>query len=420
MELTDAPEPAASSGAPAMRLSAEMLRRWGLASVIQAPGQGAAPAVPSSSDERANGLAFSDNGRILVSSHNDGTIRILNGDTGESGGILRVKDHGCKLITATHHEQCFLHAAQLKPTEEAVGTIAYHSFHDNSIIRYFKGHTQSITSLSMSPTSDVFLSASRDGTYRLWDLRAAACQACGSLESSAGYADGPIVSFDNSGRVFAVVTPMRCESSWPRCPSSYLALPSSVLHTLVTLRLRAALALFNAGDVAAPPFELTKYPLLEFSCNPAPIPGRGAAQLLPPRLPQRIAWTGLEFSPDDRFIALATSDRGVLLVDSFYPTRELALLQEHAYDPLQPSSISFSPDGHFLTVGEHAPRMSELCVRRLSSLAGLLFPDNSVSPIVGGADGHVFAYDLTQNPPDLPIGKTLASTDASATREFYL
>ncbi len=54
---------------------------------------------------------------------------------------------------------------------------------------------------------------------------------------------------------------------------------------------------------------------------------------------------------DDRFIALATSDRGVLIVDSFYPTRELALLQEHAYDPLQPSTISFSPDGHFLAVG---------------------------------------------------------------------
>ncbi len=81
------------------------------------------------------------------------------------------------------------------------------------------------------------------------------------------FADGPIANFDNSGKVLAVVTPMR------------------------------SLALFNAGDVASPPFELTKHPLLEFTCNPAPIPGRGSAQKLPPRLPQRIAWTSVEFSP---------------------------------------------------------------------------------------------------------------------------
>jgi hypothetical protein len=94
------------------------------------------------SDERANGLAFSDNGRVLVSSHNDGVIRIVHGETGESSGLLRVKDYGCKLITATHNSDCFLHAAQLKPADESVGMIAYHSIYDNSIIRYFRAHTQ--------------------------------------------------------------------------------------------------------------------------------------------------------------------------------------------------------------------------------------------------------------------------------------
>ena len=127
-------EDVAAAAPAALRLSASALRRWGLASLTQPPS-----AVP---DERANGLAFSDSGRVLVSSHNDGSIRILNGSTGEPDGIFRMKDHGCKLITATHHESCFLHAANAKPTEETVGVVAYHSLHDNSVIRYFRAHTQ--------------------------------------------------------------------------------------------------------------------------------------------------------------------------------------------------------------------------------------------------------------------------------------
>ena len=77
---------------------------------------------------------------------------------------------------------------------------------------------------------------------------------------------------------------------------------------------------------------------------------------------QRVVWSGLEFSPDDRFIAINTADRGVLIVDSFYPTRELALLQDHAYDPAHASNISFSPDGSVLAVGECSFMRSYSCI----------------------------------------------------------
>jgi hypothetical protein len=120
-------------------LTADSLRHWGLSCVVSGPGVAVGSAAV---DDRANGLAFSDSGRILVSSHNDGTLRVINGETGETGGLLRMKDHGCKLVTATHQEHCYLHAAQQKPSEDHVGTIAYHSLHDNSIIRYFRAHTQ--------------------------------------------------------------------------------------------------------------------------------------------------------------------------------------------------------------------------------------------------------------------------------------
>lgn len=129
-------EPSVNAGVNAaepVRLTAGALRQWGLACVVP-PG--------SLPDERVNGLAFSDSGRLLVSTHNDGTLRIINGATGEPDGVLRVKEYGCKLVTATHHEACFLHAANTKPVDDRVGYVAYHSLHDNSIVRYFKAHTQ--------------------------------------------------------------------------------------------------------------------------------------------------------------------------------------------------------------------------------------------------------------------------------------
>ena len=116
------------------------------------------PPPLSVADERANGLAFSDTGRHLVSSHNDGSLRIINGATGEADGILRVKDHGCKLVTATHHESCFLHAANTKPVDDRVGVIAYHSLHDNSIVRYFRGHTQRYSATTLDEFIITFVS----------------------------------------------------------------------------------------------------------------------------------------------------------------------------------------------------------------------------------------------------------------------
>jgi WD40 repeat protein len=43
-------------------------------------------------------------------------------------------------------------------------------------LRYFKGHRDAVVSLEMSPSSDMFLSASKDKTVRMWDLRAHPCQ----------------------------------------------------------------------------------------------------------------------------------------------------------------------------------------------------------------------------------------------------
>ena len=53
--------------------------------------------------------------------------------------------------------------------------VRYHSLHDNTYLRYFKGHTDAVTSIAMNSTNDCFLTGSADLTVRMWDLRTPKC-----------------------------------------------------------------------------------------------------------------------------------------------------------------------------------------------------------------------------------------------------
>lgn len=56
-------------------------------------------------------------------------------------------------------------------------TIRYLSLTDNVFIRYFKGHKGLVNSLEVSPVQDIFVSASLDDTVKLWDIRTSNAQA---------------------------------------------------------------------------------------------------------------------------------------------------------------------------------------------------------------------------------------------------
>lgn len=68
-----------------------------------------------------------------------------------------------------------LHTSKPSPNSTAPGHIAheirYLSLFDNAYLRFFTGHEGRVTSLAMSPLDDRFLSASVDGTLRLWALQ---------------------------------------------------------------------------------------------------------------------------------------------------------------------------------------------------------------------------------------------------------
>jgi len=74
----------------------------------------------------------------------------------------------------------------------------YWSLHNNEVIFSFLGHSDLITSINMSPITDLFLTTSRDKTSRLWDLKQRKCL-CIFQESNHAV-------FDSSGKVIASVT----------------------------------------------------------------------------------------------------------------------------------------------------------------------------------------------------------------------
>lgn len=107
--------------------------------------------------------------------------------------VLYSKKYGVDLPRFTHKNTAIIHAS----TKED-DTIRYHSLHDNKYLQYFKGHTQRVITLEMSPVDDGFMSGSLDRTVRLWDLRTPNCRGLLNLPAS------PIVAYDATGIVFAV------------------------------------------------------------------------------------------------------------------------------------------------------------------------------------------------------------------------
>ena len=337
------------------------------ASASSSPAEAAAAAAAAAAaragagaDVRCTSLSYSDVGDYLVSSHNDGSLRLLDGRLG--GGQLaeyNVRESGCRLVTHTHHPLAVLHAAS--KSGSAAGRVSYHSLQENCIVRTFDGHTDFVTSIAMSPADDAFLTTSRDGSWKLWDLRARGAVA-GAPMPTRGLA---VAAFDARAKVFAVATPQRMLALYdPRTMAAFATTTEPLMQQTVTPGKYPPGPSGTGVAGAAPP------PRAVLEAGAAAADAARRARLAP--LPPSIAWTGIEFSPDDRYLALATLDRGVLIVDAYSPGRELALLQYHPYDPQHASNISWSPDGRFLSTGS--------------------------------VDGHVYSYDLSGRPPATPLG----------------
>ncbi|KAF1826901.1 histone H3 methyltransferase complex and RNA cleavage factor II complex, subunit SWD2 [Dissoconium aciculare CBS 342.82] len=210
-------------------------------------------------------IDFDDSGEFLLLSRTDATIQLFNTWAGAHAKELKSQKYGSALARFTHHSTSIIYAS----TTVDDG-IRYLSMHDNSFIRYFRGHTDRVTSLSMSPSDDKFLSASLDNTVKIWDCRSSNAQ--GSLNFESAW----LTAFDPSASVIAIASPLAQTVSLYDM-RNYDKLPFATWDLLATER--------------------------RLQQSHGQTPGAG--------------WTGMEFSNNGKFLLLATNGPGHYILDAF-------------------------------------------------------------------------------------------------------
>jgi COMPASS component SWD2 len=244
--------------------------------------------------------------------------------------------YGCNHAMFAHAKGCIIHSSTKinsiycpqRPSFTLLilsDTIRYLSTHDNSYLRYFEGHDDTVTCLSLHPGQDNFLSCSEDNTVRIWDVSTK--NACGKLLLSGAY----LSAWDPSGNVFAVASPTA----------------QSIL-------------LYDFRNYDKEPFS--------------------TFDLLPYMEPALRGWNKLEFSNDGKNLLLGTTGRSHFLLDAFDGSLKKQLRRESRggakrlapgeHNPENVDSLSseflqqstgdccFSPDGRYVISGSRWENVS--------------------------------------------------------------
>ncbi|KAK5018649.1 WD repeat-containing protein-like protein [Cryomyces antarcticus] len=255
-------------------------------------------------------LDFDDSGELALIARDDETLQIYNCKEGKHAKELKSQKYGVHLARFTHHAQSIIYAS----TKVDDG-LRYLSSHDNSYIRYFRGHTSTVTSLALSPASDNFLSCSADNTVKLWSLNSPNAQ--GELKIHCPY----LCAYDPSATVIAVASP-----------------PTQ------------SILLYDLRNYDKPPFASFDTQSYEARFTPKTA-GRD--------------WTKIEFSNDGKHILLATNGAGHFLLDAFdgairwFCHRAAGSTMRaspgthppSASPPAGQGDVCFSPDGRYLIGG---------------------------------------------------------------------
>uniref|UniRef100_A0A0K0F3D1 WD_REPEATS_REGION domain-containing protein n=1 Tax=Strongyloides venezuelensis TaxID=75913 RepID=A0A0K0F3D1_STRVS len=148
----------------------------------------------STSGHRINSIDISPLGDYMVSSINKEKVVAYNILVGCESRDIQSKKYGCNQVIFAGESSKILYTSS-KGSDD----IRYLSLEDKKYVRFFKGHKDEVLSLSMSPNKTNFLSSSKDGMIRLWDLRSDEC-----CETSNYINKNPIVTYDPKGLIFAV------------------------------------------------------------------------------------------------------------------------------------------------------------------------------------------------------------------------
>ncbi|KAF2011294.1 WD repeat-containing protein 82 [Aaosphaeria arxii CBS 175.79] len=216
---------------------------------------------PNDSKTSVTSLDFDDTGELAIVARDDDTLQIYNCREGKHAKELKSQKYGVHLARFSHHAQSIIYAST-----KVDDTIRFLSTHDNSYIRYFRGHEDTVTSIALCPSDDTFISCSKDNTVRIWNLGSNNCQ--GILKLHAPY----LAAYDPSATVIAVASP--------------------ATH---------AILLYDVRHYDKPPF--ATFDMLE---NEQRFLGAQGAE-----------WTKLEFTNDGKSLIIATAGNGHFVLDAF-------------------------------------------------------------------------------------------------------
>ncbi|VEU23896.1 DEKNAAC105206 [Brettanomyces naardenensis] len=149
-------------------------------------------------DTPITSISYDIAGQYLLSSGTDETLQLYDVPKGRHLKSIYSKKYGCHLaiFSNTSHSKCLF--ASTKENH----IIRFLDLNDNSFIRYFKGHSEQVTSLVNSTSGtrlESFYSSSLDGTVKCWDMRT------DSFTASLGLSSTPLIALDPSNSVMAIL-----------------------------------------------------------------------------------------------------------------------------------------------------------------------------------------------------------------------
>jgi COMPASS component SWD2 len=304
-------------------------------------------------------LDFDDTGELVIASRTDDTLQTYNCKEGKHAKELKTQKYGVNLARFTHHGQSVLFAS----TKLDDG-IRYLSTHNDTFIRYYRGHTAPVTCLTLCPSDDTFLSCSQDNTVRLWSLRSP--NHTGILRLASPY----FAAYDPSASVIAIASP-----------------PTQ------------SILLYDLRNFDKPPFGSFDLKSMEdkFDPNNRTLRNRGESN-----------WTKIEFSNDGKNMLIATTGDGHYVIDAFdgafkhYCIRRQAGIATSRAAPGSGSAITltaqgdvcFSPDGRYLIGGSGGEGGMLVWDTEQENRDGLL-PDCAQLP--AGGRHEIVAYNPRSN-----------------------
>jgi hypothetical protein len=118
-------------------------------------------------------VAFSPDGSLMITGHNDNTVRLWDISTGSLRGVLREHTQPVRAVAFSPNGSLFASAGGSETTGED-SIVRLWETTTQTLFAALQGHTGAVTALAFSPDGALLASAGLDNTVRLWDVTSAA------------------------------------------------------------------------------------------------------------------------------------------------------------------------------------------------------------------------------------------------------